>query len=441
MKKFSILIAGGGSTFTPGIILMLLDNLEQFPIRQIKMYDNDAERQAKIGDACAILLKERAPEIEFSYSTKPEEAFTDIDFVMAHIRVGKYPMRELDEKIPLKHGVVGQETCGPGGVAYGMRSIGGVIDLINHMEKYSPNAWMLNYSNPAAIVAEATRRLKPNSKVLNICDMPIGIEVRMAEILGLNSRKDMDIMYYGLNHFGWWKSIKDKAGNDLMPALKEHVAKYGYVEKKGDSQHTDASWCDTFAKAKDVFAVDPTTLPNTYLKYYLFPDYVVEHSNKEYTRANEVMDGREKFVFGECDKIVKNKTSNNTELHIDEHASYIVDLARAIAFNTKEKMLLIVENNGAIVNFDPTAMVEIPCIVGNAGPEPLVVGAIPQFQKGLMEQQVSVEKLTVEAWIEGSYQKLWQALTMSKTVPSASVAKAILDDLIEANKGYWPILK
>ena len=441
MKKFSILIAGGGSTFTPGIILMLLDNLEQFPIRQIKMYDNDAERQAKIGDACAILLKERAPEIEFSYSTKPEEAFTDIDFVMAHIRVGKYPMRELDEKIPLKHGVVGQETCGPGGVAYGMRSIGGVIELIDHMEKYSPNAWMLNYSNPAAIVAEATRRLKPNSKVLNICDMPIGIEVRMAEILGLDSRKDMDIMYYGLNHFGWWKSIKDKAGNDLMPALKEHVAKYGYVEKKGDSQHTDASWCDTFAKAKDVFAVDPTTLPNTYLKYYLFPDYVVEHSNKEYTRANEVMDGREKFVFGECDKIVKNKTSNNTELHIDEHASYIVDLARAIAFNTKEKMLLIVENNGAIVNFDPTAMVEIPCIVGNAGPEPLVVGAIPQFQKGLMEQQVSVEKLTVEAWIEGSYQKLWQALTMSKTVPSASVAKAILDDLIEANKGYWPILK
>lgn len=441
MKKFSILIAGGGSTFTPGIILMLLDNLEKFPIRQIKMYDNDAERQAKIGDACAILLKERAPEIEFSYSTKPEDAFTDIDFVMAHIRVGKYPMRELDEKIPLKHGVVGQETCGPGGVAYGMRSIGGVIELIEHMEKYSPNAWMLNYSNPAAIVAEATRRLKPNSKVLNICDMPIGIEVRMAEILGLDSRKDMDIMYYGLNHFGWWKSIKDKAGNDLMPALKEHVAKYGYVEKKGDSQHTDASWCDTFAKAKDVFAVDPTTLPNTYLKYYLFPDYVVEHSNKEYTRANEVMDGREKFVFGECDKIVKNKTSNNTELHIDEHASYIVDLARAIAFNTKEKMLLIVENNGAIVNFDPTAMVEIPCIVGNAGPEPLVVGAIPQFQKGLMEQQVSVEKLTVEAWIEGSYQKLWQALTMSKTVPSASVAKAILDDLIETNKGYWPVLK
>mgnify|MGYP003617826098 FL=1 len=86
-------------------------------------------------------------------------------------------------------------------------------------------------------------------------------------------------------------------------------------------------------------------------------------------------------------------------------------------------------------------MVEIPCLVGSNGPEKIVQGKIPQFQKGLMEQQVSVEKLTVEAWIEGSYQKLWQAITLSRTVPSATVAKAILDDLIEANKGFWPELK
>ncbi|MBZ4662656.1 MAG: glvA [Caloramator sp.] len=441
MKRFSIVIAGGGSTFTPGIILMLLENLDRFPIRKIKLYDNDKERQDIIANACEIILKEKAPDIEFMATTDPEQAFTDIDFVMAHIRVGKYKMRELDEKIPLKYNVVGQETCGPGGIAYGMRSIGPIIEIIDYMEKYSPNAWMLNYSNPAAIVAEATRRLRPKSKVLNICDMPIGIETRMAEILGLKSRKDMIVKYYGLNHFGWWSDIRDKQGNDLMPKLKEHVAKYGYVVNNGDSQHTDESWKDTFAKAKDVYALDPNTLPNTYLKYYLFPDYVVEHSNKEYTRANEVMDGREKFVFGECKKVIENKSTKGCKLHIDEHASYIVDLARAIAYNTQERMLLIVENKGSILNFDPTAMVEIPCIVGSNGPEPLRIGEIPQFQKGLMEQQVSVEKLVVDAWIEGSYQKLWQAITLSKTVPSAHIAKLILDELIEANKGYWPELR
>ena len=440
MKKFSIVVAGGGSTFTPGIVLMLLENLDKFPIRQIKFYDNDAERQEVIAKACDIIIKEKAPDINFVYTTDPETAFTDVDFVMAHIRVGKYAMREKDEKIPLKHGVLGQETCGPGGIAYGMRSIGGVIELVDFMEKYSPNAWMLNYSNPAAIVAEATRRLRPNSKILNICDMPIGIEIRMAEMLGLKSRKDMVIRYFGLNHFGWWTDIRDKHGKDLMPELKEKVAKIGYnVEIEGEN--TEASWNDTFTKARDVFAVDPTTLPNTYLKYYLFPDYVVEHSNPNHTRANEVMEGREKFVFGECRTIAEKGTAKDSKLHVDDHASYIVDLARAIAYDTKERMLLIVENDGALSNFDPTAMVEVPCLVGSNGPEKIVQGKIPQFQKGLMEQQVSVEKLTVEAWIEGSYQKLWQAITLSRTVPSAKVAKAILDDLIEANKDFWPVLK
>ena len=440
MKKFSIAVAGGGSTFTPGIVLMLLENLDKFPIRQIKFYDNDAERQEVIAKACDIIIKEKAPDINFVYTTDPETAFTDVDFVMAHIRVGKYAMREKDEKIPLRHGVLGQETCGPGGIAYGMRSIGGVIELVDYMEKYSPNAWMLNYSNPAAIVAEATRRLRPNSKILNICDMPIGIEIRMAEMLGLESRKDMVIRYFGLNHFGWWTDIRDKEGNDLMPALREKVAKIGYnVEIEGEN--TEASWNDTFTKARDVFAIDPTTMPNTYLKYYFFPDYVVEHSDPNHTRANEVMEGREKFVFGECRAITEKGTAKDSKLHVDDHASYIVDLARAIAYDTKERMLLIVENDGAISNFDSTAMVEVPCIVGSNGPEKIVQGKIPQFQKGLMEQQVSVEKLTVEAWIEGSYQKLWQAITLSRTVPSASVAKAILDDLIEANKDFWPVLK
>ncbi len=421
---------------------MLLDNLDKLPLRCIKLYDNDEDRQNKLAKACEIIVKEKDPDIEFVATTDPQTAYTDVDFCLAHIRVGQLPMREMDEKISLKHGVVGQETCGPGGIAYGMRSIAGVLENIDYMEKYSPNCWMLNYSNPAAIVAEATRRLRPNSRVINICDMPIGLENSYAQILGFKDRKEMDIRYFGLNHFGWYTSIKDKDGNELLPKLIEHQLKYGNCpENEAEGNYTDDSWMETARKVKDLVRLDPTTTPNSYLQYYLYGDDMVAHSDPNYTRANQVMDGREKRVFGECARIAEAGTAKDTTLEIGIHASFIVDLATALAFNTHERMLLIVENNGAIENFPDDAMVEIPCIVGKDGYEPLSIGKIPTFQKGLMEQQVAVEKLVVDAWIEHSYLKLWQALTLSKTVPSANVAKALLDDLIEANKGYWPELK
>ena len=439
-QKHSIVVAGGGSTFTPGIIGMLLDNLDRFPLRKIKLYDNDEKRQEVIGKALEILLKERHPEIDFVYTTDPKEGFTDVDFVLAQLRVGKYEMRDRDEKVPLKHGCIGQETCGPGGLAYGMRSIGGVLEILDYMEEYSPEAWMLNYSNPAAIVAEATRRLRPDSKIINICDMPIDLMYKMADMVGLKEWQELDFSYYGLNHFGWFTEITDKEGNDLMPKIKEHVSVNGFADGIGTSQHLDPSWVETFTKAKDVYALDPETIPNTYLKYYFYPDFVMEHTDPEHTRVDEVREGREKDVFGFCQNIIDKGTAEGVEIELDAHATYIVDLAIALAENTKERFLLIVENNGAIPNFDPTAMVEIPCLVGKNGIERINQGYIPQFQKGLMEQQVSVEKLVVEAWVEGSYQKMWQALTLSATVPSAKVAKELLDDLIEANKGYWPEL-
>lgn len=442
LRESSIVIAGGGSTYTPEIVLMLLGNLHRFPIRQIKLYDNDPERQKIVADACEIIVRERAPHIAFLATCNPETAFTDVDFCMAHIRSGKYEMRDRDEKIPLAHGLVGQETCGVGGIAYGLRSIPDVIELIDFMERWSPNCWMLNYSNPAAIVAEAIRTTRPRSKVLNICDMPIDIMERMAAIAGLTSRKDLVVRYYGLNHFGWWSDVRDQDGRDLMPKIKEYVSKSGYdLEPLGcEPRLNDPDWLHTYRFARELYATDPSVLPTTYLKYYLYPDRVVSDSDPTHTRVDMVKDIREKEVFSECRRIVEVGTSEGMVLKIGVHASFIVDLACAIAFNTHERMLLIVENRGSIPNLPETAMVEIPCIVGSNGPEPLTIGPIPWFQKGLIEQQLAVEKLSVEAFFERSYQKLWQALILSKTMKDADVAKAVLDDLIEANKDYWPDL-
>ena len=99
-KAFDVVIAGGGSTYTPGIVKMMLEHQEDFPLNSVTLYDTDGERQAVIGEALEILMKEKAPHIHFSYTTDPAEAFTGKDFCMAHIRVGKYAMRQLDERIP-----------------------------------------------------------------------------------------------------------------------------------------------------------------------------------------------------------------------------------------------------------------------------------------------------------------------------------------------------
>ena len=440
-----ITIAGGGSTFTAGIVKSIALRREELEVDEIRLFDINKERQDKVAVVVDwVLHKELNTDIKLVVTTDVQQAYTDASFVFAQMRVGGYAMREQDEKIPLRHGCVGQETCGCGGMAYGMRTIFPMIKLIDDVEKYAKkDYWILNYSNPAAIVSEACRKLRPKARIINICDMPIGMENNIAKILGFNDRKEMTVRYFGLNHFGWWTSIKDDDGNEYIDKLLAHQLEYGNTlpDEGNNGDYTDNSWYETAKKVKDLTAIDPTMAPNSYFQYYLFGDDMVAHTNPEYTRANQVMDGREKRVFGECARIAEAGTAEGTSLEIGIHASFIVDLATALAFNTHERMLLIVRNNGAIENFDKDAMVEIPCIVGKDGYEPITIGTIPTFQKGLMEQQVAVEKLTVDAYEQGSYHKLWQALTLSKTVPSANVAKKILDDYIEVNKEYWPELK
>lgn len=440
-KKYSITVAGGGSTFTPGIVLMLLDHMDRFPIRSIKFYDNDAERQETVAKACEIYLKENAPEVAFDYTTDPETAFTDIDFVLAHIRVGKYAMREKDEKIPLKYGVLGQETCGPGGIAYGMRSIGGVIEILDYMEKYSPNAWMLNYSNPAAIVAEALRREFPDDKkILNICDQPENVVRSTSRLLGYDW-EDLDPVYFGLNHYGWFTHIYDKnTGEDLLPKVRQIVKEKGFLPQ--DAEQRDQSWLDTYGFVQTMLEDFPDYLPNTYDGYYLYPEYKASHLNPEYTRADEVIDGREKRVFTECAEVIKEgKLGDKFHAISDAHAEMMIKVAEAIAFNTLGRFILIVENNGAIANMQDDAMVEVVCELGINGPRPMRVGNIPQFYLGLLVQQVSCEKVLVDAFFENSYQKALQAFTLNRLINDAKVARTILDELIEANKGMWPELK
>lgn len=439
MEAKIITIAGGGSTYTPGVVKAILSKKETFPVKEIRSYDIDKQRQDDVSIIVNEVIKANCPECKFVVTTDPKEAFENTDFVFAQIRVGKYEMREKDEKISLKHGAVGQETCGCGGLAYGLRTIYPMVELIDLAEKYAnPNHWILNYSNPAAIVALALKKLRPNARIINICDMPVAIMNGMADILHCDP-KELDVNYFGLNHYGWFTDVWVN-GVSRFEELKEHAIKHGYLCDVPDEQHWEPSWVHTYGNVKTIMERFDDYLPNTYLQYYLLSQDIVDESNKDYTRANEVMDGREKKLFDAINKYKTTGVYDDSMFVVGAHGTFIVDLAQALCENKPVKYLLIVKNEGAVANLPDDAMVEIPCYVSTRGIEKLSVGHIPTFYKGMIEMQYACEKCLVEGAIENSYKKVLMAFSLNKTIKSSTQAKAILDEMIEANKDYWPEL-
>ncbi|MGL4662370.1 MAG: 6-phospho-alpha-glucosidase, partial [Culicoidibacterales bacterium] len=337
-------------------------------------------------------------------------------------------------------GVVGQETCGPGGFAYGLRSIRDMIELVQEVRYYSQNAWIINYTNPAAIVAYGLQKMFPKDKrIINICDQPVNLLRSYGRLLNCDV-KDWQPVYFGLNHFGWFSHIFNKDGEDIVPQLKLIIKNNGFVPV--DAEQRDASWLDTYAMVEDMLYDFPDYLPNTYLQYYLYPEEKFKKINPSRTRANEVVEGREKRVFEECNRIINNNSAKDSQVvHNDAHGDMIVEVAISLLHNKNDLFIVMIENNGCINNLPDDAMIEVCAALGANGPRAFHIGEIPTFYKGLIENQYAYERLTCEAYFEESYQKALQALTLNRTINNAKTARKILDALIEANKSYFPQLK
>lgn len=438
MKKQKLTIVGAGSTYTLGMINSLIAEKENFPLSKITFYDIDEQRQASNALATEIVLREAYPEVEeFVYTTDKAEAFSDSDFFFIQIRTGGLAMRERDEQIPLSFGCVGQETCGAGGMAYGLRSIGDMITLVNEIRHYAPDAWILNYTNPAAIVAEALNREFPDDKrILNICDMPAAIMVSYAQLLNCEIW-DLVPEYFGLNHYGWFTKIRNRQGEDLTDKIKHIILEQGISAVDAEIAD-DPSWQATFKNMQTMLRDNPQFLPNTYLQYYLYPEKMVAKEDINNTRARQVINGREKRVFELNRRIIEAGTAQHEQLHADIHGRYMVRVAASLAYNLGETYLVIVPNQGAIANIQSDAMVEVPAALTNDGPKPFAVGHIPTFQKAMIETQLGYEKLVVDAWFSGCRQTLVNALTLNRTVVNVPTAQAIVDKLLVENASYLP---
>ncbi len=435
--KQDLVIVGGGSTYTPPMLYTLCKHQDEFPIKRLVLYDTNPKMLEHMRFIGETIIKDLYPELEeFIVTTDSEVAFEKVDFAFMQIRSGGFEMREFDEKIPLSNGCVGQETCGAGGFAYGLRSIPDIIDIVKKIREKNPEAWIINYSNPAALVAEATRRyFKDDKKLLNLCDMPIAMMDGFAKALG-TKRQSLSPRYFGLNHFGWFTHLYDESGIDQLPKVKDMLKDGSMIPEE---LKNDEGWVNTFNQLSTMVNDLEGDVPNTYLQYYLYPEKMVEKEDPHYTRANYVMDNRLKEVIDlRCDMEAKG-TIEGTKIDGGVHGKYIIELATSILNNKGTIFLAILENNGIISNIGDDIMVEVPCMVNSYGLEPLAVGKIPLFQKALIENQSAYEKLTVDYIMTGNEDYAIKALTLNRTVVDVPKAQKIFKELKKVNREYWRI--
>lgn len=437
-KSIVATIVGSGSTRIPALIGSLINYRDRFPLKKLILFDIDMKRMELMKDYIELTMKKYYPEVELLFTDNEDEAYIGTDFVLCNMRAGNFDMRGLDEKIPLKYDLVGQETCGPGGFAYGMRSIGAMIHMVKKVREYAPEAWILNYTNPAAIVAVALDKAFPEDKrILNICDQPYSMIKSFAKILDVDMY-DIEPRYFGLNHFGWFTNLYyTPTGEDLLPKLKSFLME-GHDFKPYNAEQREASWLNTYKNVNKILSFFPDYIPNTYLQYYFFPEEIVKESDPNFTRADEALVGREKQVLDLCQKAKEQQSLENIPLLTGAvHGNMMVEVAESIAYDLKKLFVIITRNEGIISNLPEDAMIEVAGELTKYGVVPYKVGKIETFYKGLIEGQYAYETLTVEACLEGNYNKALQALTLNRTIVNPVKAKAVLDDLMDANKDYW----
>ena len=439
MRKSNIItVSGAGSARTPALIGTLMQRKDRFPLKKIIFFDKDMSRFQKIQDYVLLLLKNLSPETEVVVTDDIHEAYRDTEFVFCQMRVGKNDMRSLDEKVPLKHGLIGQETCGPGGFAYGMRSIRDMVEMVEIVRSYSKDTWILNYTNPAAIVAVAMDYKFPDDKrIINMCDQPYSMMVSFAKILGVPSQ-DLRAKYFGLNHFGWFTDLYDKDGKNYFEQLYQSISQHGF--RPYNAEQRTKSWLDTYERVNKVMKVSDHYIPNTYLEYYFLQEEIVAESDINYTRADEAKQTREKEVWDTCAAAVCKADLQGIEILTSPvFGAMMMEVAESIAYDLNNEFVLMAKNEGIIPNFNPEAIVEVSGKLGKDGVVPDQYPAIPVFYKGLMENQYAYERLTTEAYFEQSYSKALQALTLNRTVNTLAKAEAVLPDLMKCNKDFWEL--
>lgn len=428
-----VVIIGGGSSYTPEIIEGLLLRQDEFPVDIISLVDIESgkEKLEIVGQLAKRMIEKAGVSIELSWTLDRREALNRADFVSTQIRVGGLKAREKDERIPLSHGLIGQETNGAGGIFKAFRTIPVLLDLAKDVSEICPDAWIINFTNPAGIVTEALLKHGMHKKVIGVCNIPYNMTQSAAEILK-EDPNNVRIEFIGMNHFVFGSKVLVNGEDKLSKVIEALV---NQSVDFSPANIVSSGWSETFLEAMNM-------LPNPYHQYYYQKESTLKKDLKAYqdngTRAEQVQVIEEE-LFNEY---------KNPQLDIKPEAlekrggAYYSDVAcslmSSIYNNSQNIMTVNTLNNGAIVDLAEDAVIEVNCLITKEGPVPLTVGRLPQQIKADILMMKAFEEQVIKASISGDYRDAYLAFVMNPLIKDEKKAKVILDELLNAHKQYLP---
>lgn len=429
-------ILGGGGFRVPLVYGALLGDHAEGRITHVTLYDLDAARLSAI----ARVLAEQGAGVPdapvVTATTDLDEALRGADFVFSAIRVGGLEGRAADERIALAEGVLGQETVGAGGIAYGLRTVPVAVRIARRVAELAPDAWVINFTNPAGLVTEAMARIL-GDRVVGICDSPVGLGRRVARLVGADPDEAW-IDYVGLNHLGWLRGLR-VGGRDLLPVLLADEEALGSFE---EGRLFGPEWLRSLG-----------AVPNEYLHYYYFNREAVHaYRTAERTRGAYLRDQQAGFY----EETVKPGTSALAAWHrtlADREATYMaanreaagtgdrdeedlesggyekvaLALMRAIARDERATLILNVRNGSTLDALDADAVIEVPCSVDANGAHPVSVAPLPYHAVGLVTAVKAVEREVLAAAESGSRATAVKAFALHPLVDSVAVARRLVD--------------
>jgi 6-phospho-beta-glucosidase len=403
-------VIGGGSTYTPELVFELTEPGAP-AVTELALHDIDAERLDVVGGFCERILRHRRSPIHLTRTTDLDAAVAGASFVLTQMRVGGSAGRVADETIPLRHGVIGQETTGPGGFAMALRTIPAVLAVADRVRALAPGATLVNFANPAGLVTEAL--VRAGYPAVGLCNIPLTFEKFLAGTLG----GPVEVHSFGLNHLSWIRAVVHD-GRDRLPEL---------LERFPDGPEMPARLVRLLRM-----------IPNPYLRYYYLTAEMLARQRAGPTRAEEVVAIERATLARYRDPALVERPPELAARGGAWYCTAAVAFIRAVSGDTGERQVLNVANRGALPGMPDDAVVEVPCRVGAGGAAPIPQEPVPEHCLGLMRAVKSYERLTVEAATSGSRETALLALVTHPLVRDLDVAEPLLDELLAAHAPHLP---